>query len=93
MSFGKQAFSAGKSVRKLYYLIREWLPVSVRRQLQQIYLRDWKELPFPAWPVDFTVDNLHQEFLRLLMASERYEQGALHLVLARRRAQLLDHDS
>ena len=67
MSLGKQAFSAGKSVRKLYYFIREWLPVSVRRQLQQIYLRDWKELPFPAWPVDFTVDNLHQEFLRLLM--------------------------
>jgi hypothetical protein len=69
MGLGKQAFSAGKSVRKLYYLVREWLPVSVRRQLQQVYLRDWKQLPFPAWPVDFTVDNLHQELLRLLMAS------------------------
>jgi len=67
MSLGKKAFSAGKSVRKLYYLVREWLPVSVRRQLQQVYLRDWKRLPFPAWPVDFTVDNLHQELLRLLM--------------------------
>jgi len=67
MNLGKQAFSAGKLVRKLYYLVREWLPVLVRRQLQQVYLRDWKELPFPAWPVDFTVDNLHQEFLRLLM--------------------------
>jgi hypothetical protein len=69
MSFGKQAFSAGKSVRKLYYLVREWLPVSVRRQLQQVYLRDWEQIPFPAWPVDFTVDNLHQELLHLLMAA------------------------
>src|SRR5262249_19995515 len=33
------------------------------------YFRDWEELPFPSWPLDFTVDNLHEEFLRLLMKS------------------------
>ncbi len=43
------------------------LPVSVRRKLQEAYFRDWKELPFPAWPVDFTVDTLHEKLLRLLM--------------------------
>ncbi len=67
MVTGKKAFSASKSVRRLYYLIREWLPIRLRRQLQKIYLRDWKELPFPAWPVDFTVDDLHEEFLGLFM--------------------------
>jgi hypothetical protein len=41
--------------------------VSVRRNFQEAYFRDWKELPFPAWPVDFTVDTLHEKFLRLLM--------------------------
>ena len=58
---------ANKTVRRLYYLIRSCLPISIRRQLQRFDLRDWKELPFPAWPVDFTVDTLHEEFLRLCM--------------------------
>jgi len=65
---GREIF-ASESVRELYYLVRGSLPVSVRRQLQKAYLRDWKQLPFPAWPVDFSVENLHEEFLRLLMES------------------------
>jgi hypothetical protein len=64
---GMEMFATSEPVRRFYYLIRAVLPVSVRRQLQKAYFRDWKELPFPAWPVDFTVDNLHEEFLRLLM--------------------------
>lgn len=64
---GKEMFAATESIRKLYYLIRGILPVSVRRHLQRAYFRGWKELPFPAWPVDFTVDTLHEELLRLLM--------------------------
>lgn len=67
MTPGREMFASSEPVRKLYYLIREHLPVSVRRHLQRVYFHDWKELPFPAWPVDFTVDTLHEEFLRLLM--------------------------
>ena len=63
----KKTFVASEPVRKLYYLIREYLPVSFRSHLQKVYFRDWRELPFPAWPVDVTVDNLHEAFLRLLM--------------------------
>lgn len=62
-----ETFAASEPVRKIYYLFREFLPVSLRRHLQRAYFKDWKELPFPAWPVDFTVDTLHEEFLRLLM--------------------------
>ena len=54
-------------VRKAYYSIREILPVDVRRYLQRSYFNGWRKLPFPEWPVDFTVDNLHEEYLRLLM--------------------------
>lgn len=54
-------------VRKIYYAIRESLPVSVRRQFQKAYLSGWRDLPFPRWPVDFTVDTLHEKFLRLFM--------------------------
>ena len=63
----RMPFAANALVRRLYYHFREYLPVSVRRHLQKAYFRGWRELPFPAWPVDFTVDTLHQEFLRLLM--------------------------
>ena len=60
-------FVATAPVRSLYYFVREYLPVAIRRRLQRAYLRGWEKLPFPAWPVDFTVDVLHEEFLRVLM--------------------------
>jgi hypothetical protein len=63
----REVFARSELIRKWYYLIRGGLPASVRRQLQKAYFSDREELPFPAWPVDFTVDNLHQELLRLLM--------------------------
>jgi len=62
-----EMFAASEPVRRLYYFLRACLPVPVRRRLQKAYFRDWKELPFPAWPVDFTVDTLHEDFLQLLM--------------------------
>jgi hypothetical protein len=64
---GREILAASEAVRKLYYFFRNCLPVSVRRQLQRAYFRDWKKLRFPTWPVDFTVDTLHEEFLRLSM--------------------------
>jgi hypothetical protein len=57
-------------IRKGYYAVRELLPVAIRRHLQRIYFRDWKSLTFPAWPVDCTVDQLHREFLRVLMLAQ-----------------------
>jgi len=50
-----------------YYSLRGILPVALRRKLQQIYLSGWKDRPFPAWPLDFTVDTLHEKLLRLSM--------------------------
>lgn len=58
---------ASETVGDLYYSIRDFLPASIRRHLQRTYLSGWKTIPFPAWPVDFTVDSLHEEILRLLM--------------------------
>lgn len=54
-------------VRHCYYAVRELLPVSARRHLQRIYFRDWQQIPFPSWPVDFTVDNIHEKLLSLTM--------------------------
>jgi hypothetical protein len=52
-----------------YYSLRGILPVALRRKLQRMYLSGWKDRPFPAWPVDFTVDTLHEKLLRLSMES------------------------
>lgn len=54
-------------VRKAYYFVRELLPVPIRRHLQRLYFSDWKSRRFPQWPVDCTVDTLHEEALRLVM--------------------------
>jgi len=53
--------------RNIYYAARQLFPVSIRRRLQRIYFNDWQKLPFPNWPVDSTVDTLHEDFLRLSM--------------------------
>lgn len=55
------------SVSKTYYAVRSWLPDRLRSQFQRIYFRGWRELPFPHWPIDFTVETLHEIFLRLMM--------------------------
>ena len=52
-----------------YYFIRPLLPVAARRHLQKIYLRGWDRLSFPRWPVDFSVDNLLEQIMRLALKS------------------------
>ena len=64
---GNRAFGESAAARNLYYLVRGLLPASVRRKVQRLYFREWQNLTFPHWPVDFTVDSLHEEFLRLVM--------------------------
>jgi hypothetical protein len=53
------------AVAQMYYFLRPALPVGVRRHLQKFHLRGWNELPFPRWPVDCSVDSLHEELMLL----------------------------
>ena len=66
-SHGRDMLAASEPVRNLYYLIREHVPAVIRRQLQKAYLNNWEKIAFPSWPVDSTVDALHDQLLRLLM--------------------------
>lgn len=50
-----------------YYLLRPLMPISFRRHLQRIHLRGWSKIPFPAWPVDTTVEQIHRQLLQLLL--------------------------
>jgi hypothetical protein len=53
-----QQTSAGGAARRLYYSIRPFMGVAVRKHLQKAHLSGWDRITFPRWPVDFTVDVL-----------------------------------
>jgi hypothetical protein len=59
--------------REFYYMARPWMPLAVRKRLQQIYLRGWEKLAFPKWPVDRTVDRLFEQMLVLMLRSKGIE--------------------
>lgn len=53
--------------RPFYYLLRPFLPVALRKHLQRRALRGRERRQFPSWPVDRTVDRLHEELLKLAL--------------------------
>ena len=53
--------------RGFYYFLRPILPVAVRKHLQRIGLRGWNSIPFPRWPVDFSVETLMQSAMRVAL--------------------------
>ena len=55
----------GQLARRLYYLARPMLRLGLRSWLQKCYLRNWRRLRFPSWPVDTTVDMLMRKLLAL----------------------------
>jgi hypothetical protein len=67
---GRKRLTQHALVRDAYYSVRRLLPVWFRRHLQKTYFGDWQNLSFPHWPVDFTVDDLHETFLRLTMNAQ-----------------------
>ena len=64
---GKEPGLSSKIVRSMYYRLRPCLSVSLRKHLQKIYLRKWREIKFPEWPVDCTVDRIQRRLLALSM--------------------------
>lgn len=74
VALGRDEALSREWMLKTYYFIRDVLPVSVRRQIQRVYFSDWKIRSFPMWPLDFTVDNLHSEILRLMMGAAHEER-------------------
>ena len=64
----------GTVFRRIYYFLRPVLGVGVRKYLQRMHLKGWERLPFPRWPVDFTVDLLMERALALVLKSRRLER-------------------
>jgi hypothetical protein len=61
-------------IKDTYYRLRPLMPVSFRKHLQGIFLRDWEKIAFPGWPVDRSVDILHEKLLLLTMKAAQIER-------------------
>ncbi|MGH9400504.1 MAG: hypothetical protein ACRD2P_00170 [Terriglobia bacterium] len=57
-------------LRKAYYFVRPLLGVSARRRVQRMGLRGWNNITFPSWPVDTTVERIHQKLLAFAMRDQ-----------------------
>jgi len=64
---GQQRWLENAWIKRIYYLLRPMLPVSLRKHVQKGYLQDWETIPFPAWPVDCSVDRLFEKLLVLTL--------------------------
>jgi peptidoglycan/xylan/chitin deacetylase (PgdA/CDA1 family) len=53
--------------RSMYYRLRPFLPLALRKHLQQMYLRGWEKMTFPRWPVDRSVDLLFERLLAVAL--------------------------
>jgi hypothetical protein len=67
---GTTGASAQGSWQSAYYSLRPFMPPLVRRALQRTYLRRWRTLPFPRWPVDHTVERILERLLVLSLRSQ-----------------------
>ena len=73
-----QKTTGAAAAQRLYYLLRPYLTLAVRKRLQKIGLSGWEKIPFPRWPVDRTVDELMENTLKLVLRTSG--QSALPFV-------------
>ena len=66
-----QETSVGEAARRLYYSIRPFMGVGVRKHLQKVHLSGWDKIPFPRWPVDLTVDTLMESAMKLALKAQQ----------------------
>jgi hypothetical protein len=64
---GLKTLPGSQLFRSCYYTFRPLMPVSVRKHLQRFYFRGWQQIPFPEWPVDVTVENIHERLMLLAL--------------------------
>src|SRR5437899_1235987 len=67
---GRTGLGDSPMVQNIYYWLRPFLPVAIRKHLQRARLSDWKNIPFPHWPVDRTVELILERLLALSMKAQ-----------------------
>jgi hypothetical protein len=68
--YAKHHAASNEFFRKLYYRVRPLANLEIRKRIQQFHARNWRNLEFPRWPVDTSVENLCEELLMLSMKAQ-----------------------
>jgi len=63
-----------RALKKIYYSIRPFTSQPMRKKIQQFHTRNWRTLSFPRWPVDTTVENIHETLLLLSLEAKGVER-------------------
>ncbi len=58
-----------RGARGVYYGLRPILPLAVRKHIQRAYASGWRDVVFPQWPLDASLDMLFERLLLLAMES------------------------
>ena len=58
-----------RNARAMYYYVRPFLPVPVRKHIQRANARGWEKVTFPQWPIDTSLDTLFERLLFVGMQS------------------------
>src|SRR4029077_16358020 len=53
--------------RRVYYALRPFMRIGVRRLLQRVSLSGWDRIPFPREPVELTVATLMERAMTLAL--------------------------
>jgi len=69
-----QKTTSGDAAKRLYYMLRPFMGVAVRKHLQKVRLSGWEKIPFPQWPVDLTVDTLMDRAMALALAAGEHSR-------------------
>ena len=65
--------SPRRFLKKLYYHLRPFTNLAVRKQVQRFHSRNWGKQSFPKWPVDTTVEDFCETLLLLEMEAKGTE--------------------
>lgn len=72
--FRQEGRTLNDFLRTAYYLIRPLLGPVARLQIQKVRRWGWREIPFPVWPVDTTLELLHRRLLGLSLKAQGLER-------------------
>jgi hypothetical protein len=66
--------SGTRFLRDLYYFARPWMSVDIRKHIQRAYIRGWRKIAFPCWPVDTTVERISDQMLLSSMKARNIDR-------------------
>ena len=61
-------------LKDAYYVFRPLMPIQFRKHVQRAHLNGWRDLSFPRWPVDTTVEDLCERLLLLSMKAKSVDR-------------------